>query len=205
MEGESMFDTKGFTIPMIEETDGNRTKVYDIFSRLQKDRIILLGMPIMDFTAAVVVAQLLFLESDDQKKPIKMYINSPGGDITAGLAIMDTMGLIKPPVYTYCIGQCASMAAVLLSEGAPGHRYALPSSRVLIHQPWSSGGGGQQTDIQLQAKEITRLRDFLEKRLAVSTKQNLDRIHDDCERDFIMTADEAKTYGIVDKVISKRE
>jgi ATP-dependent Clp protease protease subunit len=193
-----------FIIPSVEETDGNRTKVYDIFSRLQKDRIILLGMPIVDFTAAIVVAQLLFLESEDSKKPIKMYINSPGGDITAGLAIMDTMDLVASPIYTYCVGQCASMAAVLLACGEKGHRQALPSSRVLIHQPWSGGGGGQETDIQVQAKEIGRMRKLLEARIASATGQPIEKVHQDCERDFIMTAEESVTYGIVDKVTTKR-
>lgn len=194
-----------FTIPMIEEQDGHRTKVYDIFSRLHKDRIVFIGTPIVDYVAAVVVAQLLHLENDDKTKPIYLYINSPGGDITAGMAIRDTMRFIRPDVYTTCIGQCASMAAVLLAEGAKGHRTALTSSRILIHQPWSSGGGGQQTDILLQAKEITRMRDQLDKMLSNSTGQSLEKIHIDCERDFIMTAEEAKVYGIVDRVVDRRE
>lgn len=198
-------DLKDFTIPMITERDGNREKVYDIFSRLHKERIVFIGTPIMDYVAAVVVAQLLHLEAEDKMKPISLYINSPGGDITAGLAIRDTMRFIKPDVYTICIGQCASMAAVLLAEGTKGHRFALTSSRVLIHQPWSSGNDGQQSDILIAAKEITRMRDLLENLLVNSTGQPLEKIHTDCERDYIMTAHEAKTYGIVDKVLDKRE
>lgn len=199
-----MTDYKGFTIPMVEEQDGNRTKVYDIFSLLHKDRIIFIGTPIVDYVAAVVVAQLLHLEAESFTKPIKMYINSPGGDITAGLAIRDTMRFIKPDVHTICVGQCASMAAVLLAAGTKGHRYSLPSSRILIHQPWSGGGGGQATDVALQAKEILRMRDQLERMLADSTGQPLEKIHTDCERDYIMVAEEAVTYGIIDSVLDKR-
>lgn len=201
-----MFQNKefSFTIPMVEERDGNRVKVYDIFSLLNKERIVMVGTPIMDYTAAVVVAQLLYLDHEDSEKAIKMYINSPGGDITAGLAMRDTMRFIKAPVETICMGQCASMAAILLAAGTKGKRYALPSSRILIHQPWSGGGGGQQTDVVLAAKELTRMRDQLEGMLAQDTGQPLDRIHTDCERDFIMTSEEAKVYGIIDHVITKR-
>lgn len=199
-----MHDYKDFTIPMITERDGNREKVYDIFSRLHKERIVFIGTPIVDYVAAVVVAQLLHLEAEDKKKPIMLYINSPGGDITAGLAVRDTMRFIRPDVHTICVGQCASMAAVLLAEGTKGKRFALGSSRILIHQPWSSGGGGQQTDILLQAKEITRMREQLESMLASSTGQSLEKVHADCERDYIMTATEAKTYGLIDEVLDKR-
>jgi ATP-dependent Clp protease protease subunit len=199
-----VIETKGFTIPMIEERDGNRVKVYDIFSRLHKERIVFIGTPIVDYVAAVVVAQLLHLEADDKTKPISLYINSPGGDITAGLAIRDTMRFIKPDVHTICIGQCASMAAILLSEGTKGKRYALTSSRIVIHQPWSMGGGGQQSDVILQAKEITRLRDLLEQMLSKSTGQSLEKIHVDCDRDYVMTAQEALEYGIIDEVFDKR-
>lgn len=192
-----------FVVPMITERDGNREKVYDIFSRLHKERIIFIGTPIVDYIAAVVVAQLLHLESENSK-PISLYINSPGGDITAGLAVRDTMRFIKPEVHTICVGQCASMAAILLAEGTKGHRFALPSSRILIHQPWSSGGGGQQTDVLLQAKEITRMRDQLEQMLSNSTGQPLEKIHVDCERDYIMTPDDAVKYGIIDAVREKR-
>jgi len=176
---------------------------YDIFSRLHKERVIFLSTPIVDVVAAVVVAQLLHLEAESTK-PIHLYINSPGGDITAGLAIRDTMRFIKADVHTICIGQCASMAAILLAEGTKGKRFALTSSRILIHQPWSNGGGGQQSDILLQAKEITRMRDQLELLLSNATGQTLDKIHVDCDRDYIMTAEEAKNYGIVDKVLDKR-
>lgn len=199
-----MIEEKDFIIPTIVERDGNREKAYDIFSRLHKERIVFIGMQITDFLAAVVVAQLLHLEAEDKTKPISLYINSPGGDITAGLAIRDTMRFIKPEVHTICIGQCASMAAVLLAEGSKGHRFALESSRILIHQPWTSGAEGQQTDVLLHAKELTRLRDLLEKMLSTSTGQPLEKIHVDCERDYIMTPTEAETYGIIDKVLSKR-
>jgi ATP-dependent Clp protease, protease subunit len=193
-----------FTIPMIEERIGNTIRVYDIFSLLNKERIVMIGTPIMDYTAAVVVAQLIYLEKEDKEKPIWMYINSPGGDITAGLAIRDTMKFIKCPVRTIGFGQCASMAAVLLAAGQKGERMCLPSTRVLIHQPWSGGGGGQQSDVVIQAKELTRMRDALEKMLAQDTGQPIEKVHQDCDRDFIMEAEEAKTYGIVDKVIDKR-
>jgi ATP-dependent Clp protease protease subunit len=199
-----MFDANNFTIPMVEERDGNRVKVYDIFSLLHKDRIVFIGTPIMDYVAAVVVAQLLHLENEDKRKPISLYINSPGGDITAGLAIRDTMKFIKPDIHTICVGQCASMAAVILAAGTKGKRFSLPSSRILIHQPWSSGGGGQATDIALQAKEILRMRDQLETMLSESTGQPLDKIHTDCERDYIMSPQEAMAYGIIDQVIEKR-
>jgi ATP-dependent Clp protease protease subunit len=189
---------------MIEERIGNTIRVYDIFSLLNKERIVMIGTPIMDYTAAVVVAQLIYLEKEDKEKPIWMYINSPGGDITAGLAIRDTMKFIKCPVRTIGFGQCASMAAVLLAAGQKGERMCLPSTRVLIHQPWSGGGGGQQSDVVIQAKELTRMRDALEKMLAQDTGQPIEKVHQDCDRDFIMEAEEAKTYGIVDKVIDKR-
>lgn len=197
-------EPKGFIIPTIEEHDGNRVKYYDIFSRLHKDRIVFIGTPIVDLVAAVVVAQLLHLEGESKKDPISLYINSPGGDITAGLAIRDTMRFIRCPVHTICVGQCASMAAILLAEGTKGKRSALTSSRILIHQPWSNGGGGQQSDILLQAKEITRMRDQLELMLSNSTGQTLEKVHIDCDRDYIMTAQEAKDYGIVDQVLDKR-
>jgi ATP-dependent Clp protease protease subunit len=196
-------DYRDFVVPTIEVKDGNKTMYYDIFSRLHKERVIFLSTPIVDVVAAVVVAQLLHLEAESTK-PIHLYINSPGGDITAGLAIRDTMRFIKADVHTICIGQCASMAAILLAEGTKGKRFALTSSRILIHQPWSNGGGGQQSDILLQAKEITRMRDQLELLLSNATGQTLDKIHVDCDRDYIMTAEEAKNYGIVDKVLDKR-
>jgi ATP-dependent Clp protease protease subunit len=197
-------DSNNFVVPTVELKDGNRTMYYDIFSLLHKDRIIFIGTPIVDIVASTVVAQLLHLESQDKAKPISLYINSPGGDITAGLAIRDTMRFIRPDVHTICIGQCASMAAVLLAEGAKGKRYALSSARILIHQPWSGGGGGQQSDIELQAKEIRRMRDQLEGMLSLTTGQPLEKIHTDCDRDYIMTAIEAKAYGIIDEVFDKR-
>lgn len=194
-----------FVIPTIEERDGNRVMYYDLFSRLLKDRIIFIGTPIIDVIGAIVVGELLHLQSEDSKKPIKMYINSPGGDITVGLAIRDTMRFVKPAIHTYCVGQCASMAATILAAGTKGHRHALPSSRVLIHQPWQNGGGGQQSDILIQAKEITRMREQLESMLAQDTGQTVEKIHIDCDRDFVMTAQEAKDYGIVDKVIETHD
>jgi ATP-dependent Clp protease, protease subunit len=200
-----MNDYKNFVIPTIETRDGNRVTYNDIFSLLHKDRIIFIGTPIIDLVASIVVAQLLHLESEDKNKPISLYINSPGGDITAGLAIRDTMRFVRPEIHTICIGQCASMAAILLAEGAKGKRYATSSSRILIHQPWSNGGGGQQSDILLQAKEITRMRDQLELMLANSTGQPLEKVHNDCDRDYVMSAEEARIYGIVDKVFDKRE
>lgn len=193
-----------FTIPMVEERDGNRIKVYDIFSLLNKERIVMIGTPIMDYTAAIVVAQLLYLEKDNKEKPIMLYINSPGGDITAGLAIRDTMRMIRCPVHTIGFGQCASMAATLLASGEKGHRGVLPSTRVLIHQPWQGGGGGQQSDVEIQARELRRMRDQIEKYLSEDTGQPLEKIHTDCDRDFIMEAEEAVKYGLVDKVIQKR-
>lgn len=192
-------------VPVIETREGNRIIYQDPISLLFKKRRIFLGLDISDaYVNMSIIPSLLFLESEDKDKPIDMYINSPGGSITAGLAILDTMRLIKCPVHTYCIGQCASMAAVILAAGEKGHRYALPSSRILIHQPWQGGGGGQATDISLQAKEILRLRDFLEKDLVKTTGQTLEKIHADCERDYIMDAEEAIKYGIVDKIKSAR-
>jgi ATP-dependent Clp protease protease subunit len=183
---------------VIEQTPrGERS--YDIYSRLLKERIIFIGMPIDDIIASLVVAQMLFLQGEDPLEPISLYINSPGGSITAGLAIYDTMQYIKPEVHTWCIGQAASMAAVLLAAGAAGHRYALPYSRILIHQPWG-GMQGQATDISIQAQEILRLRDWVNEILARHTGQDKTKISTDTERDYYMTAAEAVTYGIVDKV-----
>lgn len=192
-------------IPTVELRDGNRIIYMDPASILYKKRKIFLGLDVSDaYVNFGLVPSLLLLESEDPGKPIDLYINSPGGSITAGLGLLDTIRFIKSPVHTYCIGQAASMAAVILAAGAPGHRYSLPSARVLIHQPWSGGGGGQASDIALQAKEIVRLRDYLEADLAKTTGQSIDKIHNDCDRDFIMDANEAKAYGIVDHVISKR-
>ena len=176
----------------------------DIYSRLLKDRIIFIGTPIDDNIANLVIAQMLFLEAEDPDKDILLYINSPGGSITAGLAIYDTMQFIKPDVATYCIGQAASMAAVLLAAGAKGKRYSLPNSRILIHQPWMSGLQGQATDIDIHAKEILRMRERLNEILAQHTGQPLSRIKEDTERDYIMGASQAKEYGIIDDVLSRR-
>lgn len=190
-------------IPMVVEQTNRGERAYDIYSRLLKDNIIFIGTPIDDGLANLVVAQLLFLEAEDPEKEISIYINSPGGSVTAGLAIYDTLQFIRPDVTTYCIGQAASMAAVLLAAGTPGKRFALPNSRVIIHQP-SGGAQGQATDINIQAKEILRARQRLNEILAHHTGQDISRIEKDVERDHIMTADVSREYGIIDQVISKR-
>ncbi len=187
-------------VPMVVEQTGHGERGYDIYSRLLKDRIILLGTPIDDDVANLIVAQLLFLQSDDPKKDIDLYINSPGGSITAGLAIYDTMQVLSCDVKTYCIGQAASMGAVLLAAGAPKKRFALPNARIMIHQPWG-GTQGTAADINIQAQEILRLRTNLNKILADHTGQNVKRISEDTERDFFMSAAEAKKYGLVDGVV----
>jgi ATP-dependent Clp protease protease subunit len=188
---------------MVVEQTNRGERAYDIYSRLLKDNIIFIGTPIDDNLANLVVAQLLFLEAEDPEKEISIYINSPGGIVTAGLAIYDTLQFIRPDVTTYCIGQAASMAAVLLAAGTPGKRFALPNSRVIIHQP-SGGAQGQATDINIQAKEILRTRQRLNEILAKHTGQDISKIEQDVERDFIMTAEVAREYGIIDQVISKR-
>ena len=190
-------------IPMVVEQTNRGERAYDIYSRLLKDNIIFIGTPIDDSLANLVVAQLLFLEAEDPEKEISVYINSPGGSVTAGLAIYDTVQFIRPDVTTYCIGQAASMAAVMLAAGTPGKRFALPNSRVIIHQP-SGGFSGQATDINIQAKEILRTRQRLNEILSMHTGQGLSKIEQDVERDFIMTAEAAKEYGIIDQVISRR-
>ena len=190
-------------VPMVVEQTNRGERFFDIYSRLLKDNIIFIGTPIDDYIANLVVAQLLFLEAEDPEKEISVYINSPGGSVTAGLAIYDTFQFIRPDVTTYCIGQAASMAAVLLSAGTPGKRYALPNSRVIIHQP-SGGTQGQATDINIQAKEILRTRQRLNEILSHHTGQEIPKIEQDVERDFIMTADVARDYGIIDQVIDKR-
>jgi len=192
-------------IPMVVEQTNRGERAYDIYSRLLKDNIIFLGTPIDDNVANLVTAQLLFLEAEDPDKDISVYINSPGGSISAGMAIYDTMQFIRPDVTTICIGQAASMGALLLAAGAPGKRFALPNSRILIHQPSMSGLSGQATDIDIHAREILRLRKAMNEILAKHTSQHLDRIQTDVERDYIMTAWQAKDYGIVDQVISKKE
>ena len=191
-------------IPMVVEQTNRGERAYDIFSRLLKDSIIFVGSPIDDQVANLIIAQMLFLEADDPDRDILLYINSPGGSITAGLAIYDTMQFIKPDVATYCIGQAASIAAVLLSAGTKGKRYSLPNSRILIHQPWMSGLGGQATDIDIHARELLRTRERLNEILVHHTGQPFKRIQDDTERDYIMSADQGKEYGIIDDVIRKR-
>ena len=192
-------------VPMVVEQSSRGERAYDIYSRLLKDRIIFLGGPIDDNVANVVVAQLLFLESEDPDKDIHLYINSPGGVVTAGLAIYDTMQYIKPQVQTVCLGQAASAAAVLLAAGSPGKRLALPNVRVLIHQPAMEGVQGQASDIEIVADEIDRMRAWLEDTLAAHTGRDRDLIHADLERDKILTAKQALEYGIVDQVLSSRK
>ena len=187
-------------VPMVVEQSGRGERAYDIYSRLLKDRIIFLGGPIDDNVANVVIAQLLFLESEDPDKDIHLYINSPGGVVTAGLAIYDTMQYIKPDVSTICIGQAASMGSVLLAAGAKGKRYALPYSRIMIHQPLG-GAQGQSTDIQIQAREILRIRETLNEILSHYTGQSVKKLTEDTERDNFMSALEAKKYGLIDEVI----
>jgi len=191
-------------VPMVVEQTSRGERAYDIFSRLLKDSIIFIGTPIDDAVANLVIAQMLFLESEDPDKDILLYINSPGGSITAGLAIYDTMQFIRPDVQTYCIGQAASMAAVLVAGGAKGKRFSLPNSRLVIHQPLLQGLAGQATDIDIAAKEILRMRERLNDILMRHTGQSLDRIQGDTERDYIMSAEQGKEYGIIDEVIRKR-
>lgn len=190
-------------IPMVIEQSGRGERAYDIYSRLLKDRIIFLGTQIDDNVANVVIAQLLFLESEDPEKEIHLYINSPGGLVSAGLAVYDTMQYVKPDISTICMGQAASMGALLLAGGAPKKRFALPNSRILIHQPLG-GAQGQATDIDIQAKEILRLRHELTKILSKHTGKPFDTIARDTERDFFMSGEQAKEYGIIDLVIEKR-
>jgi ATP-dependent Clp protease protease subunit len=190
---------------MVVEQTNRGERAYDIYSRLLKDNIIFLGTPIDDNVANVVTAQLLFLEAEDPAKDISLYINTPGGSISAGMAIYDTMQFIRPDVTTICVGQAASMGALLLAAGAPGKRFALPNSRILIHQPSMSGLSGQATDIDIHAREIIRLRASMNQILARHTGQTVERIQSDVERDYIMTALMAKEYGVVDQVISKKE
>jgi len=188
-------------VPMVIETTGRTERAYDIYSRLLKDRIIFIGTPIDDLIANLIIAQLLFLQMEDPEKDIDVYINTPGGMVTSGLAIYDTMQFVKPDVNTYCVGQASSMGAVLLAAGAPGKRHALPHARIMIHQP-SGGFQGQATDINIQATEVLKIRAKLEEILAKHTKQPIDRIKKDSDRDYFMSAEEAKEYGIVDEVIA---
>jgi len=191
-------------VPMVVEQTARGERAYDIYSRLLKDNIIFIGTSIDDMVANLVVAQLLFLDAEDPEKDIHVYINSPGGSVTAGLAIYDTMQLVRPDVQTICVGQAASMGAVLLTAGTAGKRFALPNSRILIHQPWG-GAQGQASDVAIQAKEILRLKDRLNEIIASHTRQTIEKIASDADRDFIMDAEQAKAYGIVDQVIVRRE
>jgi ATP-dependent Clp protease protease subunit len=193
-----------YLVPTVVEQTNRGERAFDIYSRLLKERIIFLGTPIDDSIANLIMAQLLHLESEDSDKDINLYINSPGGEITGLFAIYDTMQFIKPDIATYCMGQAASAAAVLLAAGTKGKRHALPHARILLHQPYS-GAGGQASDIEIQAKEINRMRELLETVLAHHTGQSIERINRDTDRDFIMNADEAKAYGIIDEVIETRE
>ncbi|EEU13397.1 MULTISPECIES: ATP-dependent Clp endopeptidase proteolytic subunit ClpP [Anaerococcus] len=193
-------NAKNFLVPTVIEQTNRGERAYDIYSRLLKDRIIFLTGPVEDGVSDIIIAQLLFLESQDPNKDIQFYINSPGGVVTAGLAIYDTMNYIKPDVSTICIGQAASMGAVLLSSGAKGKRFSLPNSNILIHQP-SGGAQGQASDIQIQAEQILKMKKRLNKILADNTGQSIEKIQKDTDRDFAMDAYEAKEYGLIDKVI----
>ena len=191
-------------IPMVVEQTNRGERAYDIYSRLLKDSIIFVGSPIDDALANLVIAQMLFLEAEDPDRDILLYLNSPGGSISAGFAIYDTMQFIRPDVQTYCIGQSASMAAVLLSAGAAGKRFSLPNSRIVIHQPLMTGLGGQATDIDIHAREILRMRRRLNEILCHHTGQPIERIAEDTERDYIMNAEQSREYGIIDDVIERR-
>ena len=192
-------------IPMVVEQTNRGERAYDIYSRLLRDNIIFIGTPIDDNVANLVTAQLLFLEADDPEKDVSLYINSPGGVVTAGMAIYDTMQFIRPDVATICVGQAASVAALLLSAGTPGKRFALPNSRVLIHQPTMGGLSGQATDIDIHAREILRIRASLNEIMAKHTGQPLEKVERDVERDFWMSAQQAREYGIVDEIIQKHK
>ena len=190
-------------VPVVVEQSNRGERAYDIWSRLLKDRIIFLGGPIDDTVANLIIAQLLFLESEDPEKDVQMYINSPGGSVTAGLAIYDTMQYIKPDVATICMGSAASMGALLLSSGAKGKRYSLPYSRIMVHQPWG-GAQGQATDVEIHAREILRLRELLNEILAENTGQTLAKIQHDTERDHFMSSAQAKEYGIIDSIMVRK-
>ena len=192
-------------VPMVVEQTNRGERAYDIFSRLLKDNIIFIGTPIDDGVANLAIAQMLFLEAEDPDKDIFLYINSPGGSITAGFAIYDTMQFIKPDVQTYCIGQAASMAAVLMAAGAPGKRYSLPNSRFLIHQPLAYGMQGQATDIEIHARDLMRLKERLNQIMAQHTGQPLEKVSKDTDRDYILEAEDAKTYGLVDAIYHRRD
>jgi ATP-dependent Clp protease protease subunit len=192
-------------VPMVVEQTSRGERAFDIYSRLLKENIVFIGTPIDDNVANLVIAQILFLAAEDPEKDISLYINSPGGITTAGLAILDTMNLVEPDIVTYCVGQAASMAAILLAAGTKGKRYSLPYSRILIHQPHATGLGGQASDIDIHAREILRTRDILNNILAAATGQLLDKIQRDVDRDYILDSQQAVEYGMIDRVISRRE
>jgi len=187
-------------VPMVVEQSPRGERAYDIYSRLLKDRIIFVGTPIDDMVSNLIIAQLLFLQNEDPDREISVYVNTPGGSVTAGLAVYDTIQFIKPPVATYCVGQAASMGALLLCAGTKGKRFALPGARIMIHQPWG-GAQGAATDISIQAREILRLREKINELLVKHTSQPLEKIQKDTDRDYFMSAEEAKEYGIVDEVL----
>ena len=193
-------NAKASLIPMVVEKSGSGERAYDIYSRLLKDRIVFVGGEIDDNMANAIVAQLLFLQAQDAEKEVSMYINSPGGSVTAGLAILDTMKMVKCPVATYCVGQAASMGAILLASGDKGRRYALPHARIMVHQPWG-GAQGKASDIEITAREILRLKEMLNGILAEASGRTLESVTNDTDRDHFMSADEAKAWGIVDKVL----
>ncbi len=197
------FRAQNYLVPTVVESSSRGERAYDLYSRLLRERIIFLGTPIDDTIANLICAQMLFLESEDPDKDISLYINSPGGDITGLLAIYDTLKYIKPDVSTFCFGQAASAAAVLLAAGTKGKRFALPHARVLLHQPWG-GVGGQASDIEIQAREILRMKDMLNAMLATDTGQSVERIAKDTDRDYIIGADEAVQYGLIDEVLLAR-
>ena len=203
-EASRSIDAQGYSVPWVVESTSRGERNYDLFSRLLKERIIFLGTPINDTVANLVCAQLLFLESEESDKDIHLYINSPGGDITALFAIYDTMKYIKPDMSTFCFGQAASAAAVLLGAGTHGKRFALPHARILLHQPFG-GVEGQASDIELQAKEIIRMRDLLNSMISDDTGQSVEKIARDTDRDFVITAEEAVNYGLIDEVITTRD
>lgn len=191
-------------VPYVIEQTGRGERGMDIYSRLLRERIIFLGTAIDDHVASLTIAQLIFLEAEDSEKDINMYINSPGGSVTAGLAIYDTMKFIKPDVATICVGMAASMGAVLLAGGAAGKRSSLPNSKIMIHQPWTQGIGGQVTDVEIHVKELIKTRDSLYRILSEHTNKSIEQITKDCDRDYFLTAEEAKTYNLVDNIIEKR-
>ncbi len=201
---DDRFRARDYLVPTVVESSNRGERAYDLYSRLLRERIIFMGTPIDDTVANLVCAQLLFLESEEPDKDIHLYINSPGGDITALFAIYDTMKYIKPDVSTFCFGQAASAAAVLLAAGARGKRFALPHARILLHQPWG-GAEGQASDIELQAREILRMRDLLTGMLSMDTGQTAEKVSKDTDRDFVMTAEEAVAYGVIDEVITARD